>query len=142
MKKSIVVGILGLAGILTASAGAQLSGQTLTKEKAKDLIETTNNYKPLKWSIPLAKADVDACVARGYLRWDTVGSAGKASTTLSVTDKGKQFFGGASRLFSPLGGRGIKLGRRESAGDFCELRSAAKLDFSLSQGVLRLQRLC
>jgi hypothetical protein len=96
MKKSIVVGILSLVGLLTVR-GAQLSGPALTKETARDIIESTDNYKPRKWPLPLAKADADACVARGYLRWDSFGPAGKGgSTVLTVTDAGKQFFDSAS----------------------------------------------
>lgn len=96
MRKSTLVTILGLLGLLAISAGAQLSGPTLTKDKAKDIIEATDNYKPRKWAIPLAKTDADSCVARGYLQWATIGPAGKASTVLSVTDKGKQLFDSAS----------------------------------------------
>lgn len=95
MKKSIMVGILGLVGVLTVG-NAQVSESALTKEKAKDIIEASENYKPRKFPIPLAKTAVDACVERGYFQWDTFGSGNKTSTALSVTDKGKQFFDSAS----------------------------------------------
>jgi hypothetical protein len=95
MKKAIVVAVLGLVGLVTVG-NAQLSESALTKEKAKDVIEGSENYKPRKFPIPLSKTAADACVERGYFQWDTFGSGNKTSTALSVTDKGKQFFDSAS----------------------------------------------
>lgn len=95
MKNLIIVGILGLVGLVTVG-NAQVSDSTLTKEKAKNIIEASEGYKPHKWPIPLSKTAADACVERGYFQWDTFGSGNKTSTALSVTDKGKQFFDSAS----------------------------------------------
>ena len=95
MKKSILLGILGLVVLVTVG-NAQVSDTALTKEKAKAIIEASESYKPHKWPIPLSKTAADACVARGYFQWDTFGSGNKTSTALSVTDKGKPFFDSAS----------------------------------------------
>jgi len=50
MKKAIVVGVLGLVGLVTVG-NAQLPGSALTKGKAKDIIEASENYKPRKFPI-------------------------------------------------------------------------------------------
>ena len=96
MKKPVAFGILGLVCVVMSGVGPQVSAQTITKDRAKDVIEASDNYKPRKWAILLAKADVDACVTRGYLKWNTSGESGKVSTALSVTASGKQFFESAS----------------------------------------------
>lgn len=76
---------------ITVIALSGCSSSILTRTKAKEIIEQSDNYKPQKRWIPLAGSEVDACVKHGYLKW-----AGFAfSWQLSVTEQGRPFFDGA-----------------------------------------------
>src|ERR1035437_1496895 len=94
MKLATLSLVSGLAIILTGCTSKEL-----TRSKAKQLIEASDLYKPIKRRVNLSNNEISEIIKSGYATFGGIGIRRAA-----VTDTGRQYFDNVSGMMGGFGG--------------------------------------